>query len=133
MEDLVFKEFYEQFKIRASQHDLSYLKRVTSKNLIAREVREGEVTDYSYQESIAGWKQAFDHFADMEMEWKYTDHSLTKLKEDEWLASFYLSPIIEGEEAAPHLYFNIFKLMNNQWQLVRSYIETGVANPTIPK
>ncbi|MFD2923351.1 hypothetical protein [Halobacillus naozhouensis] len=55
---------------------------------------------------------------------------LTKLKEDEWLASFYLSPIIKGEEAAPHLYFNTFKLIDNEWQLVRSYIETGVVRPT---
>lgn len=75
MEQLTFKEFYEQFKTRISQHDLSYLKKVTSKNLIVREVREGEVMDYSYKESIMGWEQAFDHFASMDMEWKYTDHS----------------------------------------------------------
>ncbi|WP_079525347.1 hypothetical protein [Halobacillus hunanensis] len=96
---------YEQFKDRSSQHDLTYLRKVISRDLEAREIRDGEVTDYSYQESIEGWKQASDHFADMDMEWKYTDHSITKLKDDEWLASFYLSPVIEGEEAAPHLYF----------------------------
>ncbi|KHE72018.1 hypothetical protein [Halobacillus sp. BBL2006] len=90
-----FKSFYEMFKERASQQDLEFLKETISEKLLAREIRQGEVVDYSYAESIEGWKQAFNLFEDKKMTWIYTDHSLTKLKDDEWLAAFFISIELE--------------------------------------
>ncbi len=66
----------------------------------------------------------------MDMEWVYTDHSITQLKEDEWQAAFWVSIIVEGEKLpTSNLFFDTFKHLNGEWKLVRSYIEAGVQNP----
>ncbi|REJ07423.1 hypothetical protein [Halobacillus trueperi] len=125
-----FQTFYEDYKRRASQHDLDYLKKVTSRNLAAREIRHGEWVDYSYEESIEGWRQAFDHFQDQDMSWIYTDHSVTQLNEHTYLAAFWISIRLNGELLeTSNLFFDTFEKVYGEWQLVRSYIEAGVQNP----
>lgn len=125
-----FQSFYETFKQHARQQDLDFLKETLSDQLVAREIRQDEVIDYSYEASIEGWKQAFEHFKNKDMTWIYTDHSLTKLKENEWLASFWVSIELEGELlGSSNLFFNTYKKENDTWQLIRTYIEAGVQTP----
>ncbi|SDP11764.1 hypothetical protein ACJA3J_01410 [Halobacillus sp. SY10] len=127
-----FQTFYEEYKRRASQHDLVYLKKVTSRNLEAREIRHGELVDYSYEESIEGWHQAFEHFKDQNMDWIYTDHSVTQLNENTQLAAFWVSIRLNGEIlGTSNLFFDTFEKRDGEWQLVRCYIEAGVQNPSI--
>ncbi|ARI79000.1 hypothetical protein [Halobacillus mangrovi] len=125
-----FHSFYETFKEGARKHDLGFLKETISDQLVAREIRQDEVIDYSYEDSIEGWKQAFEYFQDKDMIWIYTDHSLTELKENEWLASFWVSIELEGELLdSSNLFFNTYKQEKGTWQLVRTYIEAGVQTP----
>ncbi|RDY72519.1 flavoprotein, partial [Halobacillus trueperi] len=112
--------------------DLVYLKKVTSRNLEAREIRHGELVDYSYEESIEGWHQAFEHFKDQNMDWIYTDHSVTQLNENTQLAAFWVSIRLNGEIlGTSNLFFDTFEKRDGEWQLVRCYIEAGVQNPSI--
>ncbi|MEC3882532.1 flavoprotein [Halobacillus sp. HZG1] len=127
-----FQTFYEEYKRRASQQDLDYLKKVTSQALVAREIRHGERVDYSYEESMEGWHQAFEHFKDQDMYWIYTDHSVTMLNENIQLAAFWISIRLNGELLpTSNLFFDTFEKQGDEWLLVRSYIESGVQNPPI--
>ncbi|MGI8316347.1 hypothetical protein [Halobacillus mangrovi] len=129
-----FHSYYGTFKERARKQDLDFLKETISDQLVVREIRQDEVIDYSYEDSIEGWKQAFGHFQDKDMTWIYTDHCLTELKENEWLASFWVSIELEGELlGSSNLFFNTYKKEKDTWQLVRTYIEAGVETPESAK
>ncbi|RWZ52211.1 flavoprotein [Halobacillus fulvus] len=125
-----FLSFFEEFKERAGNHDLDYLKTTISEGFQAREVRQGEAVDYGYTESVQGWKEAFEHFENFETTWTYTDHSITQTKDNEWMAAFWVSLTIDGEQMpTSNLFFDTFKKEAEGWKLVRSYIEAGVQNP----
>ncbi|WP_226585537.1 hypothetical protein [Halobacillus litoralis] len=129
-----FKTFFEQFKERAGRQDLNYLKETISEDLQAREIRNGEVVDYHFEDSISGWKQAFDYFAEKDMEWIYTDHSFIQLCDDEWLAAFWVSIYLEGKLLeSSNLFFNSYRYENDHWKLIRTYIEAGVETPLAVK
>lgn len=129
-----FSTFYESFKDRARSQDLAFLKETIAEDLIAREIRDGEVVDYGYEESIEGWKQAFDHFENMDMTWVYTDHSMTQTKDKEWIVSFWVSIVLDGEPIPnSNLFFDTFQQTDEGWKLIRSYIESGVQNPHLVK
>ncbi|WP_079477254.1 hypothetical protein [Halobacillus salinus] len=129
-----FYSFFDAFKKRASEHDLDFLKETIHKDFAAREVRDGEMVDYGYAESVEGWRQAFDYFADQDMEWIYTDHSVTQIKENEWLAAFWVSIVLDGDLLpTSNLFFDTFRYEDGTWKLVRSYIEAGVRNPALEK
>lgn len=129
-----FYTFFDQFKQRASAHDLDFLKVTISEDFTAREIRDGDVVDYGVDESVEGWRQAFEYFTDQDMEWLYTDHSVTQIKDNEWLAVFWVSIVLDNKLLpTSNLFFNTFRYENGAWQLVRSYIEAGVRNPILDK
>ncbi|WP_181347185.1 flavoprotein [Thalassobacillus sp. CUG 92003] len=128
-----FAPFFQTFKERAKQGDIAYLKSVISKDLAARENRHGSIIDYGYEESIEGWGQAFDFFADQDMQWVYTDHSTIQLKVGEVMATFWISLVLDGKKSeTANLFVNTYQKdpMSGEWKLVRTYIEAGVENPT---
>ncbi|MCA0972460.1 flavoprotein [Halobacillus litoralis] len=129
-----FYTFFETFKERARKHDLGFLKEVIAEEFIAREIRDGEHMDYGREESVEGWRQAFEHFEGQDMNWIYTNHSVTQTKADEWMAVFWVSVVIAGEPLpASNLFFDTFRYEDETWKLVRSYIEAGVKSPVLEK
>ncbi|QAS52567.1 flavoprotein [Halobacillus litoralis] len=131
---MTFEVFFKKFKEKARRQDLDFLKETISKELKAREIRSGEIVDYHYDDSIEGWRQAFDYFADKDMDWIYTDNTIIPLNQNEWLASFWVSIRLDGELLeTSNLFFNTFQNQDGKWQLVRTYIEAGVKNPDSAK
>ncbi len=126
-----FHSFIGEYLSNWKQGNTDYMREVISKDLQAREIREGEAVDFGYEESVQGWAGAFNYFADQDMEWVLTPQSIISLKEDEKMAIVRAAPIIEGKLVpSSNLFFNTFKQdpTLNEWKLVRSYIETGVPN-----
>ncbi|KGX89576.1 hypothetical protein [Pontibacillus marinus] len=126
-----FHSFLDEYLSNWKQGNTDYMREVISKELQAREIREGEAVDFGYEESVQGWAGAFDYFADQDMEWVLTPQSIISLKEDEKMAIVRAAPIIEGKLVpSSNLFFNTFKQdsATNEWKLVRSYVETGVPN-----
>ncbi|MCA1063993.1 flavoprotein [Rossellomorea sp. AcN35-11] len=94
----------------------------------AREIRDGEIVDFGYEESIQGWKQGFQYVRENQGEWEVKEVSVIPLKEDEVMAILSAAIVMEGKPFETcHLFFHTFKKgENDDWKLVRSYIETGV-------
>ncbi|WP_201713145.1 nuclear transport factor 2 family protein [Rossellomorea arthrocnemi] len=92
----------------------------------AREVRDGDIVDFGYEESIEGWKQGFDFVKEHPAEWEIREVSVIPLKEDEMMAILSATIVIDGKPMQTcNLFFDTFK-KQNQWKLIRSYIEAGV-------
>lgn len=126
-----FHSFLDEYLSNWKQGKTDFMREVISKKFIAREIRDGEPTDYGYEESVEGWAGAFHYFADMDMEWVLTPQSIIPIHENEKVAIIRAAPIIEGKLVpSSNLFFNTFQwnTETNEWKLVRSYIETGLPN-----
>ncbi|MFZ3577788.1 flavoprotein [Virgibacillus sp. DJP39] len=123
-----FQTEYENFKNAWESFSIEQLERFVDKDYQAREIREGSIVDFGYEESIDGWTQAFDHFSDKNAEWHLQDIGLIQVKENEMLAILSATLTVEGEQMkTANLFFDTFKNTSGmEWKLVRSYIETGV-------
>jgi GNAT superfamily N-acetyltransferase len=117
------KSFIDSWK-RSSLDDL---KRWISVDYQAREVRDGEIFDFGYEESIDGWEQAFNQFLGNDVQWVLTEVGIIPLKDNEVMAILRASLIMEGKPSEiSNLFFETFRMENGEWQLVRSYIEAGL-------
>lgn len=104
------------------------MKRLISKDYKAREISAGEVVDFGYEQSIAGWEQGFNFAKREENSWDLNEVSIIPLREDEVMAILSATLIIDGKRLENvSLFFQTFKKQeNDDWTLIRSYIETGV-------
>lgn len=93
----------------------------------AREVRDGDIEAFGYEESVEGWKQGFAYVKGQQAEWDIREMSIIPLKEDETMAILYATIVQNGKPMETgNMFFDTFKKREDGWELVRSYIETGV-------
>lgn len=123
-----FKDSYESFKKAWSDFSIEDMKGFISKDYAAREVREGEIVDFGYEESVEGWTQAFDYFSDKDAEWHLNDIGFIPVKDDEMVAILSATLTVDGKTMeTANLFFDTFKKTSGDgWLMMRSYIETGV-------
>jgi hypothetical protein len=125
--DQSFHAFLESFKDSWKRSSIDDLKKVISNDYQAREIRKRDIFDFGYDESIDGWEQAFNQFRGKNMQWVLTEVGIMPLSENEVMAIMWASLIIEGKSLdTANLFFQTFRLVNEEWQLVRSYIEAGL-------
>ncbi|MFB4169373.1 flavoprotein [Virgibacillus sp. JSM 102003] len=131
--DNQFREFFDTFLDiwkRSSLEDLTY---IISTDYKAREISGGEVVDFGYEEAINGWKQGFNFVKENDAEWELNEISILPLRDDETMAIMSATLVIEGKSLETvNLFFETFKRdEDNNWKLVRSYIEAGVIKENI--
>ena len=104
------------------------MKNILSKDYEAREVSEGEISDFGYEESLKGWEQGFKFAKENNAEWNIHVISILPLRETETMAILSATLIVQGKRLeTANLFFQTFqKNSKNEWKLVRSYIEAGI-------
>ena len=99
------------------------------KDYQAREIRQGEIMDYGYVDSINGWEQGFHYIQENNGQWAINEHSIIPLGEDEIIAILSATIVVQGIPLkTANLFIDTFrKVTSNEWKLVRSYIEAGIS------
>jgi len=121
----LFLDFYLEVWRTSS---FSNLEKIIAQEYKAREITAGKIVDFGYEESMEGWEQGF-HFAKVNnAQWKLKVVSILPLREHETMAIISATLAIDGKTLdTANLFFQTFKKFNdNNWKLVRSYIEAGV-------
>ncbi|WP_227397071.1 flavoprotein [Jeotgalibacillus aurantiacus] len=123
-----FRNFLDTYLNIWRTCSLGELKTIISIDYQAREINEGKIVDFGYEESIEGWKQGFDFVLNNDAKWIINEKSLLPLKDDETLVIITATMEIDGSLLdRSHLFFQTFKRNSiDEWKLVRSYIEAGV-------
>ena len=135
MENNPFRKFLDSYLEVWRNSSLTDLKNIISKDYKAREISGGELVDFGYEESITGWEQGFNFAKEKENKWDLNEVSIVPLREDEVMAILSATLVIGGKKLENvSLFFQTFKKQeNDDWKLIRSYIETGVPNENIKK
>ena len=130
-----FRNFLDSYLDVWRNSSLIDLKNIISKDYKAREISDGEIVDFGYEESITGWEQGFTFAKEKECKWDLNEVSIVPLREDETMAILSATLIIGGKKLENvSLFFQTFKKQeNDDWKLIRSYIETGVPNGNVEK
>ncbi|WP_404407927.1 flavoprotein [Jeotgalibacillus malaysiensis] len=135
MENHSFRKFLEFYLEVWRNSSLTDLKNIISKDYKAREISGGELVNFGYEESITGWEQGFNFSKEKENKWDVNEVSIIPLREGEVMAILSATLMIGGKQLDHvSLFFQTCKKKeNDDWKLIRSYIETGVANENIKK
>ncbi|MBM7552573.1 flavoprotein [Thalassobacillus pellis] len=127
MED--YAKFHESFLTMWRNSSLQGFKETISEDYQAREVRNGQIVDFGYKESLEGWEQGFKFVRENEAHWEIEEVALIPIQEDEFMSILTATLRIKGNiMKTGNLFFETFKLDHKRnWKLVRSYIEAGIA------
>ncbi|MFJ7668415.1 flavoprotein [Lysinibacillus sp. NPDC097195] len=103
-------------------------KKIIALEYKAREITAGKIVDFGYEESIEGWEQGFHFAKENTAIWIIKVVLILPLREHETMAIISATLSINGKALETgNLFFQTFKKYNNNdWKLVRSYIEAGV-------
>lgn len=126
--DTTFRNFLDRFLISWKNSSIDEIKDLLTQDYQAREITNGEIVNFGYKESIGGWEQGFQFVKENDAVWEINVLSSTPLRENEYLVIISATIVINGKFLeTTSLFFNTFKMENNQeWKLIRSYIEVGV-------
>ena len=104
------------------------LRDIISKDYEAREISGGKIIDFGYEDSIKGWEEGFNFAKENQAQWDLNKLSVTPIRDKEILVLISATLIINGQSLdTASLFFQTFKNeKNDDWKLIRSYIETGV-------
>ncbi|SIT89584.1 flavoprotein [Edaphobacillus lindanitolerans] len=135
METNSFRKFLESYLEAWSNSSLTDMKKMISKDYSAREISSGEIADFGYEESIAGWEQGFNVAREKENKWDLNEVSIVPLRENEVMAILSATLVTGGQNLENvSLFFQTFQRQEDEgWTLIRSYIETGVPGENINK
>jgi hypothetical protein len=123
-----FRPFLDTFIDAWKQSSIMSMEKFISNDYQAREITGGDIVDFGYEESINGWKQGFNFIKENRAQWEINEVSIITLRENEMLAILSATIIIKGKTLeTANIFFDTFKKsVENEWQLIRSYIEAGV-------
>ena len=123
-----FSMFLETYLDVWRASSLTDLKNLISLDYEAREITGGEIVDFGYEESVIGWEQGFKFAKENKASWNINVISIIPLRETETMAILSATLVIQGKSLeTANLFFETFKRNNNNdWKLVRSYIEAGL-------
>ena len=130
-----FRKFLDSYLEVWRNSSLLDLKNIISKDYKAREISGGDIVDFGYEESITGWEQGFNFAKERENKWDVNEVSIIPLREDEVMVILSATLVMGGKKLENvSLFFQTFKKQeNDDWKLIRSYIETGVPIDNIRK
>ncbi|ESU33807.1 hypothetical protein G3A_04345 [Bacillus sp. 17376] len=121
-----FNRFLDEYLEVLRNSSLPELKLLISREYRAREVTEGKISDFGYDDSIRGWEQGFDFVKGNEARWELTVIDRIKIREHEVMAIILASLVINGKQMETgNLFFQTFT-NDFGWKLIRSYIEAGI-------
>jgi len=133
MGDESFRSFLDSYLDSWRNSSLSDINKILSKDYKAREISGGEVIDFGNEEAITGWEQGFAFARDKDNQWDLHEVAIIPLRKDEVMAILSATLVIDGKKLeAVSLFFQTFKKKeNNEWKLIRSYIEAGVPHANV--
>lgn len=125
-----FSMFLDSYLDVWRNSSLTGMKNLISQEYKAREIKEGNIVDFGYEESLNGWEQGFKFAKENNAEWMINVITVLPLRDDETMAILSATLVIRGKKLdTANLFFQTFqKNSKNEWNLVRSYIEAGVTN-----
>ncbi|MGM8215800.1 flavoprotein [Bacillaceae bacterium W0354] len=128
MKNNSFRRFFNTYLDIWKRSSLIDMKQIISRDYKAREISNGEIVDFGYEEAITGWEQGFNFIKEGDHKWDLREVSIIPLRQDEVLAIISATLVIDGKKLDHvSLFFQTFKRNENDvWKLIRSYIETGV-------
>ena len=122
-----FRKFFDNYLEAWRKSSLIEFKDLLAIDYKAREVSDGNSVDFDYEESLKSWQQGFDFVKESGAGWDIIEVSVMPLKDDETTVILSVSLMIKGKRLeTSDLFMQTFKLENNEWKLVRSYIEAGI-------
>ncbi|WP_409295358.1 flavoprotein [Peribacillus sp. SCS-26] len=126
--DKSFRNFLDTYLESWRSSNLEDLAGIIAKDYQAREIRNGEIVDFGYKESLNGWEQGFNYVRGHNGLWLIAEISTCTLREREKLVIFCVTLVIEEKAIGTgSLFFQTFKQDHmDTWKLIRSYIETGI-------
>ena len=126
--DTTFKKFLDSYLNSWRNSSLVEMKDLLTHDYQAREFTNGEIVDFGYQESINGWEQGFQFVKENDAVWVINVLASNPLRENEYFVIISATMVINGKLLdTGNLFFDTFKMgINQEWKLVRSYIEAGV-------
>ncbi|GAA0488297.1 hypothetical protein GCM10008986_12430 [Salinibacillus aidingensis] len=135
MDNFSFRKFLQTYLEVWRNSSLTDIKEMISKDYQAREISNGELADFGYKEAITGWEQGFTYAKQEGHKWDVNAVSIIPLRQDEVMAILSATLIMNGKKLDNvSLFFQTFKRNeNNDWKLIRSYIEAGVPNENLKK
>lgn len=130
-----FRKFLDSYLHVWRNSSLTDMKNIISKDYKAREILGGELVDFGYEESMTGWEQGFNFAKEKENKWDLIEISIVPLREGEVMAILSATLVIGGKKLENvSIFFQTFKKQeNDEWKLIRSYIETGIPYENVKK
>lgn len=127
--DTNFNDFLDKYMEIWRNSSLIELRGIISKDYQGREIADGKIIDFGYEESIEGWEQGFNFAKENQAEWELNKLSVIPLRDNENLVLLSATLVIKGQNSGVgNLFFQTFKEgTSDNWKLVRSYIEAGVS------
>lgn len=125
-----FLDFLDTYLGIWRNSSLGDLKELISQEYKAREITNGEIVDFGFEESVNGWEQGFNFAKENDAQWDINIISILPLRADEMMVILSATLVIHGKSLETvNLFFQTFKRNSiNEWRLVRSYIEAGIPN-----
>ena len=123
-----FRSFLDSYLESWRSSSLDEMKEAISKEYKAREVSDGFINDFGYEESIKGWEQGFNFAKDNNAQWELKEVAIIPLKEIENMAIISAYLVYNGKRMEnSNLFMQTFRLdEQDNWKLIRSYIEAGL-------
>ncbi|WNF21053.1 flavoprotein [Mesobacillus jeotgali] len=123
-----FNRFLEKYLDAWNTSSLDKLKPLISPEYQAREITDGKIFDFGYNESISGWEQGFNFVKSNKAEWELIELNRIKIREHEVMAIIIAKLTVDGKNMETcNLFFQTFTY-DFGWKLIRSYIEAGIPN-----
>jgi hypothetical protein len=128
--DHSFRKFLDTYLGVWRSSSLTELRDLISKDYKGREIRDGKIVDFGFEESVLGWEQGFNYVKENNAQWKLNEISIIPLRVDETMVIISATMVIKGKSLeTSNLFLQTFKKVSSDgWKLIRSYIEAGIPN-----
>ncbi|WP_404443179.1 flavoprotein [Sutcliffiella horikoshii] len=133
--DNTFRKFLDIYLDAWRSSSLDRMRELISKDYKAREIKDGDIIDFGFEESIIGWEQGFLFAKENNAEWELNEISIIPLRTDEIMVIISATMTFKGKSInSAHLFFQTFRKESfENWKLIRSYIEAGISLDNIRK
>lgn len=123
-----FSAFLENYLDVWRASSLQDMKNIISQDYVAREITDGIIVDFGYEESVNGWEQGFHFAVEKNAQWIIKVVSILPIREYEYIAILSATLVVGNQRLdTANLFFQTFQKNSvNEWKLVRSYIEAGI-------
>ncbi|UAL46039.1 flavoprotein [Sutcliffiella horikoshii] len=127
--DNQFRKFLDLYLEAWRSSSINRMRDLISKDYKAREIRDGNIIDFGFEESINGWEQGFLFAEENNAKWELKKVSIIPLRTDEIMVIISATMTLKGKSInSAHLFFQTFRKESfGKWKLIRSHIEAGIS------